>query len=171
MLKDHKDLSELLLLQRIKVKDDKLYLENGTTLSFNLKEQDSSSADISWYAFDAFDDFEEPITSVEYNHKYDWSRNKSEVTITLYNDEIKIAEAEAYAKTNYFGYYSSAIEVNVESIESINAKSFTLLDCDTDKDYTITDDETNTDVDKFQPLLDDDLSDIIDLSNEQQFER
>lgn len=84
MLQDNKDLSELLLLQRIiKVENSKLYLENGTTLTFKSKEDDRAYADGYWLTPD---NFEGLITSVKYEHKYDWNRNNSEVTITLYHN-------------------------------------------------------------------------------------
>lgn len=151
MLQGQRELSELLLLQRIvKVEDEKLYLENGTTLSFTMKEDDGASADICWLAPE---NFEGLITSIEYEHKYDWSYNSSEVTITLYHNQNEVAQSEAYARTRNYGYYFSVVEVNVETV---NGKDiFTLLDSDDGQDFTQTDDETNTYVDK--PLLDNDI--------------
>jgi hypothetical protein len=151
MLQDNKDLSELLLLQRIiKVENSKLYLENGTTLTFKSKEDDRAYADGYWLTPD---NFEGLITSVKYEHKYDWNRNNSEVTITLYHNQNELAQAEAYAQTDNPGYYFSVIEVNVETVNGKDV--FTLLDTDDGKDFTQTDDETNTYVDK--PLLDNDI--------------
>jgi len=99
------------------------------------------------------DNFEGLITSVKYEHKYDWNRNNSEVTITLYHNQNELAQAEAYAQTDNPGYYFSVIEVNVETVNGKDV--FTLLDTDDGKDFTQTDDETNTYVDK--PLLDNDI--------------
>lgn len=153
MLQGQRELSELLLLQRIiKVEDEKLYLENGTTLSFTMKEDDGASADIYWLAPE---NFEGLITSIEYEHKYDWSHNNSEVTITLYHNQNEVAQAEAYARTRNYGYYFSVVEVNVETVNGKDV--FTLLDSDDGQDFKQTDDESNTYVDRNQAMLDNDL--------------
>lgn len=158
MLQDNKDLSELLLLQRIiKVENSKLYLENGTTLTFKSKEDDRAYADGYWLTPD---NFEGLITSVKYEHKYDWNRNNSEVTITLYHNQNELAQAEAYAQTDNPGYYYSVVEVSVESVNG--EKVFTLLDCDDGDDLTEADDVTNTYVEKYYMLDDDTLNSLND---------
>lgn len=125
MLNNIDKMKELLLYQEIEsAEGDTLKLKNGTAIELYEEDYDwCAGADGRWIATK---NFQGAITDVKFEYNVDVDDHY--LTVTIFNNQNKIAQANAFADCGGSGYYYSVLSVRVRDIHHDIVDDFRLLD-------------------------------------------